>query len=94
MADTPAVEQQWYWDRRTRTALYPRRTENDTVEFVTVWHAEEVADAVEGGALVPADEVGLDRTETTFDLVDSFRFPERVENEGTADDAAGNDGGE
>ncbi|MEF8852893.1 MAG: hypothetical protein V5A44_05550 [Haloarculaceae archaeon] len=93
MADTSDVERQWYWDRRTRTALYPRRRADDTVEFVTVWHAEEVADAVDGGALVPVDEVGLDRTETTFDLIDSFRFPAGVENEDPADDTAGTDGG-
>lgn len=74
----------WYWDRRTRKALYPRRVDDDTVEFVTVWHAEEVGDALDGGALVPLSEVGLDRTETTFDLVDSFRTPDRVERDAEA----------
>jgi hypothetical protein len=93
MAETPDIERQWYWDRRTRTALYPRRTEDGTVEFVTVWHAEEVADAVEAGALVPVDEVALDRTETTFDLLDSFRFPERVVSGDSADDPVESDGG-
>lgn len=93
MADTPDVERQWYWDRRTRTALYPRRTDDDTVEFVTVWHAEAVTDAVDAGALVPVDEVGLDRTETTFDLLESFRFPERVETGESVDDTPGTDGG-
>lgn len=63
----------WYWDRRNRKALYPRRTDDGTVEFVTVWHAEEVTDALAGGALVPIEEVGLPRTDTTFDLIDSFR---------------------
>jgi len=93
MAETPDVEPQWYWDRRTRTALYPRRTEDDTVEFVTVWHAEEVADAVDAGALVPVDEVGLDRTETAFDLLDSFRFPEGVETGDPDEDTVDSGGG-
>jgi hypothetical protein len=73
---------QWYWDRRNRKALYPRRADDGTVEFLTIWHAEEAADALDGGALVPLDDVGLDRTDTTFDLLDSFRTPEHV----TADD--------
>ena len=68
----------WYWDRRTRKALYPRRTDDDTVEFVTVWHAEEVSDALDGGALLPLEDVGLNNTKTAFDLLDSFRTPERV----------------
>ena len=68
----------WYWDRRTRKALYPRRTDDNTVEFVTVWHAEEVSDALDDGALVPLEDVGLNSTKTTFDLIDSFRTPESV----------------
>lgn len=63
----------WYWDRRNRKAISPKRVEERTVTFETVWHREEVADALEHGALVPLDDVGLDRTETTFDLLDSFR---------------------
>ena len=78
----------WYWDRRTQKALYPRRT-GDTVEFVTVWHAEEVTDALDGGALVPLEDAGLDGTDTTFDLLESFRTPPRVT--GDADDAADED---
>lgn len=69
----------WYWDRRTRKALYPQEMGNGTVRFVTVWHEEEASDALEGGALVPLDDVGLDRTDTTFDLVDSFRTPDTVD---------------
>jgi hypothetical protein len=69
----------WYWDRRNRKALYPRRVEDGTVEFVTVWHAEEVADALDGGALVPVEEVGVDHSETLFDIFESFRMPEDVE---------------
>ena len=79
----------WYWDRRNRKALRPRRIDDDTVEFVTVWHAEEVADALDGGALVPVDEIGVDDIDTTFDLVDSFRMPDAVGSErGDDDDSA------
>jgi hypothetical protein len=91
MTEPPEIEDRWYWDRRTETALYPRRVDGDTVEFVTVWHREEVEDATDAGALVPVEEIGLDRTETTFDLLDSFRTPEHVERE--AREAAGNDEG-
>lgn len=81
MTENPEIGEQWYWDRRTRTALYPRRIDENTVEFVTVWHCEEVSDAIDTEALVPIEAVDLNRTETTFDLLDSFRTPERVERE-------------
>lgn len=67
----------WYWDRRTRKALYPQRVD-DTIEFITIWHSEEVTDALNGGALVPLEDVGLDETDTAFDLLESFRTPEHV----------------
>jgi len=38
----------------------PRRTPEGTVEFVTIWHAEEVVDALDAGALVSLDEVADD----------------------------------
>jgi hypothetical protein len=76
----------WYWDRRSEKALYARRLDDDTVEFVTVWHAEEVEDALEGGVLVPVGDIDVDHSETAFDLVDSFRMPERVE--GGSDEGA------
>ena len=76
----------WYWDPRTGKALYPRAVDDETVEFVTVWHAEEVADALENETLQPVESVGLDRTDTTFDLLDSFRMPPHVEN-GSSDGA-------
>ena len=82
MSDSVDLESRWYWDRRTSSALYPRRTDDGTVEFVTVWHAEEVADALDSGALVPVEDVTLDRTDTPFDLLDSFRFPAHVEADG------------
>lgn len=67
---------QWYWDRRTDTAYHPVERDDGTVTLVSVWHREEVEDARESGALVPVEEIGLDRTETTFDLLDSYRLPE------------------
>lgn len=71
----PSLDEQWYWDRRNNKAYYPTEVREDgTVAFTTVWHPEEVADAMDGGALVPADEIGLDRVDTTFDLLESFRF--------------------
>ena len=79
----------WYWDQRTQKALYPRHT-GDTVEFVTVWHAEEVTDALDGGALVPLEDAGLSR-DTTFDLLESFRTPERASEEGSEAERDGQD---
>lgn len=71
----PELEDRWYWDRRNNKAYYPTEVREDgTVAFATVWHPEEVADAMDGGALVPVDEIGLDRADTTFDLLESFRF--------------------
>lgn len=73
MVDIPEC---WYWDRRTRKALYPTEIDEDenTVEFVTVWHREEVEDALASEALVPVEEVSSEIVDTTFDLLDSFRF--------------------
>lgn len=71
----------WYWDRRTRKALRPRQIDDGTVEFTSVWHADEADDALDSGVLVPLDEIRLDRTETTFDLIDSFRFPDSDDTE-------------
>lgn len=69
------VEQQWYWDHRTDTALYPCRTDGDTVEFVTVRHADAVSDALDAGALEPLGEGTPDRDIAgTLDFVDSFRL--------------------
>lgn len=69
----------WYWDRRTEKALYPHRVDDGTVEFRTVWHAEEVADALDSGALVPLAEVGAGEADRPLDLVDSFRLPDGIE---------------
>ena len=69
----------WYWDRRTQKALYPRRVDGTTVEFLTVWHAEEVTDAVESGAVVAVDDLGPDDGDRPLDVVDSFRLPDDVE---------------
>lgn len=77
----------WYWDRRTKKAYYPRAMGDGTVEFVTIWHAGEVSDALDGGALVPLSEVGLDRTETPFDLMESFRTQINGETDGDAGEA-------
>ena len=63
----------WLWDRRTNKAYYPVATTEDTVEFRTVWHDEEVADARESGALVPIEETGIDNEGRLFGLTDSFR---------------------
>ena len=80
------IDSQWYWDRRTEKAYYPVEAEDGTVRFVTVWHEQEVADARDRGALVPIEEIGLDRTETTLDLLDSFRMPDDIgEKAGEAD---------
>lgn len=72
------IDEQWYWDQRTEKAYYPIEADDGTVRFVTVWHESEVTDARDRGALVPIEEIGLDRTETTFDLLDSFRTPEDI----------------
>lgn len=75
------IESRWYWDRRTNKAYYPIVTEQDTTTFVTTWHREEVEDALQSDVFVPVDEIGHERTETTFDLIDSFRL--RTEPGGT-----------
>lgn len=79
MADESILESQWYWDRRNRKAYFPLEKNDGAIQFVTIWHIEEVTDALEGGALVPIDEVGLDRTDTTFSLLESFRIPPHLE---------------
>jgi hypothetical protein len=86
---------QWYWDPRTGKALYPRAVDGETVEFVTVWHAEEVTDALDNEALLPVESVGLERTDTTFDLLESFRMPPHLET-GPSDgaDRTDSEGGE
>lgn len=69
------IEARWYWDRRTETALYPCRADGDTVEFVTVRHREEVADAVDAGTIVPVDDIGAGRqVGDTLSFLDSFRL--------------------
>jgi hypothetical protein len=73
--ETPAIEDRWYWDRRTNKAYYPVAVDEDTVQFATVWHREEVEDALAADALATIEDVNVDRTDTTFDLVDSFRMP-------------------
>lgn len=72
------ITRRWYWDRRTRKALYPIKVdgETDTVRFVSVWHREEVADALAGDVLVDVEEVSSENVDTTFDLLDSFRLPD------------------
>lgn len=85
----------WYWDRRTQKALYPRRVDETTVEFVTVWHAEEVTGAVESDALVPVEDLGPDDSDRPLDVVDSFRMPAHVESpDELGGDRSGNSGGE
>lgn len=69
------LEAQWYWDRRNDKAYYPVRTDETTTTFLTVWHREEVDDALRNGAVSSVDAIGHDRTPTTFDLIDSFRLP-------------------
>lgn len=73
-----SLDDRWYWDRRTNKAYRPIATDDGTVTLLTVWHEQEVEGARDGGALVPVEEIGLDRTETTFDLLESFRLPDEV----------------
>jgi hypothetical protein len=71
------ISERWYWDRRSRKALYPVEMDGeDTVTFVTVWHREEAEDALDSNAVVPTEDVSREDMDTTFDLLDSFRFPE------------------
>ncbi|MFB6229067.1 MAG: hypothetical protein ABEH88_11005 [Halobacteriales archaeon] len=66
---------EWYWDRRTGKGYYATERRGDTVQFVTVWHKEEAADALSTGAVVPLEEMGFSDPDRTFDLKDSFRTP-------------------
>jgi len=75
------IDEQWYWDRRNKKTYYPVEADDDTVVFATVWHREEVTDALSGDALVPIDDLGpdhLDGLEAGFDHFDSFRLPDEV----------------
>ncbi|WP_276256571.1 hypothetical protein [Halomontanus rarus] len=72
---SPALEEQWYWDRRTNKAYYPVAVDGDTVQLATVWHRDEIDGALEAGAWATVEELNPGRTDTTFDLVDSFRMP-------------------
>lgn len=74
---------EWYWDRRTDKAYYARETDDDTVAFITVWHRDETADALDAGAVVPLRDMDFDRSGGTFALKDSFRT--RLEDEPAAD---------
>lgn len=69
------IEEQWYWDRRNNKAYYPVEFNENTTMFVTVWHKEEIVDAIQTGVVSPIDEIDHERTLTTFDLIDSFRLP-------------------
>jgi hypothetical protein len=73
MPEHDAAAGEWYWDRQVRKAYYVRETDENTVELVSVWHAEEFADALESEAIVPLAETGADRVDTAFASVDSFR---------------------
>lgn len=79
--DSPPLEDQWYWDRRTNKAYYPLRQDGGTVELLTVWHREEARDALAEDALTTVEEIGTtgpDAEGTTFDLVDSFRVDDET----------------
>ncbi|MFB6217884.1 MAG: hypothetical protein ABEH77_01705 [Halobacteriaceae archaeon] len=83
------LSEQWYWDRRTNKAYYPLRSDGDTVELLTVWHRDEVADALAEGALTTVEDIGTtgpDRPGTTFDLVESFRVDEETAARYTGDE--------
>jgi len=76
------LDSQWYWDRRNNKAYYPVEGDDSSITFVTVWHREEAADALENGALVPIDDLGpdyLENRDAGFDVFDSFRLPDEIE---------------
>lgn len=79
----PKLEQRWYWDRRNDKAYYPVKTEDDTISFLSVWHDEEVEDAMSAGALTPMEETGFADPERPLSLKDSFRL---VENPGKSEE--------
>jgi hypothetical protein len=78
-SDSPRIDRQWYWDHRNRKAYYPVERDDGTVTLATVWHEEELADALETGAL---EELGASCEEyftDVFAFADTFRTSERVE---------------
>jgi len=95
VTDAP-TEDGWLWHRGHNKAYRAVHADDDRVLLVTAWHPEELASARETDALVPVEEVSLDRTETTFDLLESFRLPDGddiealVDGEGT-DPTGGDD---
>jgi hypothetical protein len=76
------LEKRWYWDRRNDKAYYPVQTGDDTISFVTVWHAEEVKNARECDVLTPIEETDFTDPERPLGLKESFRLPENPMNEG------------
>lgn len=70
----PELEPRWYWDNRNRKAYYPHRVDKNTITFVTVWHREEITDALATGAVEPITETSPEWFDSVFDHIDSFRF--------------------
>jgi len=73
------LEQRWYWDHRNRKAYYPVERGENTVTLATVWHDEELADALETGALEALGASCEDHFTDVFAFADTFRTPDRVE---------------
>lgn len=67
-------EGEWYWDGRNQKAYFPITVEENRVELVTVWHRDEIEDALEHGAMVPLDEISFPH-DSVFETLDSFRTP-------------------
>ena len=73
------IEDQWYWDRRNRKAYFPIHRGEGTVSLVTVWSADEIADATDNDVLVPLRGTRPDyvtRDDVGFDYFDSYRLPD------------------
>lgn len=73
------IERRWYWDHRNRKAYYPIERDDGTVTLATVWHEEEVEDALETGALEALGASCGEHFTDVFAFADTFRTPERVE---------------
>lgn len=72
------LEERWYWDRRIDKAYYPVDTGDGTTTLLSVWHDEELGDALDRDALVTIAEFTEQRGTTPFDLKESFRLPDPI----------------
>lgn len=73
MSDEPATDAtQWYWDRRINKAIRIVQSDEETVTFQSVWHADEFEEAKNNEALTPIENIKFGDN-NSIEFIDSFR---------------------